>query len=195
MARPPSFNRALAVDDALKLFWRRGYVATSLPELLDAMGVARSSFYATFSSKRELFSECLELFGSRTLTILDKPGGSCENLSVIRTFFNETISEVPEHRISRGCMMVNTVLELADVDLELQILAQTKLDKIQERFQCLILDAQLAGEITGAHCPAELADALMTLNLGIRVQCRKQVERTQLVKSVDTSLRLLGIAA
>ena len=46
----------------MKLFWARGYLATSLPDLLEAMGIARSSFYATFGTKRELFIECLMLF-------------------------------------------------------------------------------------------------------------------------------------
>ncbi len=195
MARHPSFDRDLAVDAALKLFWRRGYVATSMSELLDTMGVARSSFYATFSNKRQLFCECLELFGNRTLAILDAPEVCSNNLAVIRAFFDETVNEVPEHRISRGCMMVNSLLELADVDPELQILAQTKLDKIQDRFRHLLSNAQRADEITDAHCPDKLAEALMTLNLGIRVQCRKQVEQTRLVQSIDTSLTLFGIAA
>ena len=54
MPRKPEFNREQAVDAALKLFWRRGYTATTLPELLQAMGIARSSFYATFSVQERL---------------------------------------------------------------------------------------------------------------------------------------------
>ena len=195
MARPSSFKRDAAVDAALKVFWRRGYAATSMPELLGAMGVARSSFYASFSSKRELFKECLELFGKRTLAILAMPGSSRENLAPIRTFFLQTVSEAPEQRISRGCMMVNSVLEMADVDPELQLLAQTKLDEIQDRFRQLLTNAQLTGEMTDTSSPAELAETLMTLNLGIRVQCRKQVDRARLQQSIDTSLTLFGIAA
>jgi hypothetical protein len=45
------------------------------------------------------------------------------------------------------------------------------------------------------YSPAELAETLMTLNLGIRVQCRKQVDRIRLQQSIDTSLTLFGIAA
>ena len=50
----------------MKLFWTRGFTATSLAELLEAMGIARSSFYASFHTWRELFMECLELSGDRT---------------------------------------------------------------------------------------------------------------------------------
>ena len=91
--------------------------------------------------------------------------------------------------------MVNSVLEMADVDPELQLLAQTKLDEIQDRFRQLLTNAQLTGEMTDTYSPAELAETLMTLNLGIRVQCRKQVDRARLQQSIDTSLTLFGIAA
>ena len=63
MARPPEFDRRKTLEAAMKLFWVRGYTATSLPDLLEAMGIARSSFYASFHTKRKLFTECLELSG------------------------------------------------------------------------------------------------------------------------------------
>lgn len=195
MARPPSFNRDLAVDAALKLFWRKGYAATSLPELLEVMGVARSSFYSTFSSKRELFIECLELFGNRTLEFLVNPEVSSGNLATIRAFFTKTVSEVPAHRVSRGCLMANTVLELADVDPELEAMAQTKLDDIQHEFQQLLTNAQRAGELNRDHHPSQLAEVLMTLNLGIRVQSRKQVDPVRLQQSIDTGLTLFKMTA
>lgn len=195
MARKPSFNREQAVDAALKLFWRRGYAATSMPELLQTMGVARSSFYATFTDKRSLFIECLELFGERTRTILVEAAASGDNLGAIKQFFSTTVTDASQARVSSGCMMVNTVLELADVDAELKNHAQKKLDEIQHEFQHLLTKAQIAGELTSSHQPAELAEALMTLNLGIRVQCRKQSNRARLQQSINTSLALFGIAA
>ena len=195
MARKPSFNREQAVDAALKLFWRRGYAATSLAELLQTMGVARSSFYTTFTDKRSLFIECLELFGERTRTILVEAAASGDNLGAIKQFFSATVTDSSQARVSSGCMMVNTVLELADVDAALKNHAQKKLDEIQNEFQRLLTKAQIAGELTSNQQPADLAEALMTLNLGIRVQCRKQSNRARLQQSIDTSLALFGIAA
>ncbi|MEO1614160.1 MAG: helix-turn-helix domain-containing protein, partial [Pseudomonadota bacterium] len=54
----------------MSLFWRQGYQATSLADLLAAMEIGRSSFYAAFTDKRSLFIECLDLFSSRTIDLL-----------------------------------------------------------------------------------------------------------------------------
>jgi TetR/AcrR family transcriptional repressor of nem operon len=195
MARPSSFDRSKAVDAALKLFWRRGYLATSLPELLEAMGIARSSFYATIIDKRSLFIECLKLFGERTRKILLTAAQSSENLEAIRHFFDETVTNAPLHRVSCGCMMVNSILELTDVDTELRDLAQAKLDQIQNEFGILLGLAKAEGKLDHALSPDDLAEALMTLNVGVRVQSRKHADRARLKQSIDTTLTAFGIAA
>ena len=123
MARPPEFDRTKALEAAMKLFWARGYTATSLLDLLQAMGIARSSFYASFGTKRKLFTECLELFGDRTLSIVDEDAKRLPHTALPRAFFEATLLYVSPRRAKQGCMIVNTVLELADVDPELNQLA------------------------------------------------------------------------
>ena len=65
MARPPAFDRNHALQAAMKLFWAQGYASTSLPELLEVMGIARSSFYASFGDKRQLFRHSHKRVGHR----------------------------------------------------------------------------------------------------------------------------------
>ena len=195
MARIPAFNRENARDAALKLFWSRGYTATSLPDLLDAMGIARSSFYAAFGDKRSLFIECLELFGDRTRDILLEGARDDDSLAAIHQFFHKTISEVPLSRLSCGCMMVNSILELSDVDAELQNLAREKLDAIETEFARLLSESQTQGKIAQQPTAAEFARAVMNLNLGVRVQSRKHPDPITLQHTVDTSLTLMGLAA
>ncbi|MFM8354230.1 MAG: TetR/AcrR family transcriptional regulator, partial [Gammaproteobacteria bacterium] len=55
MSRPIEFDRSKALDKAVALFWRKGYQATSLTDLLAAKQIGRSSFYAAFTDKRSLF--------------------------------------------------------------------------------------------------------------------------------------------
>jgi len=74
--RPRGFDRDLAVQQAMRLFWEQGYEATSLAQLKGAMGgIAPASFYAAFKSKEALFREVLDRYlvthGQVTAPLLD----------------------------------------------------------------------------------------------------------------------------
>jgi AcrR family transcriptional regulator len=60
--RPPVFDRDAALEQAIKLFWERGYQGTSFDELIAAMGISASSFYNSFGSKEELFCEATQSY-------------------------------------------------------------------------------------------------------------------------------------
>ncbi len=67
--RPRSFDREAALTEAMRLFWRRGYAATSIADLTGAMGIGAPSLYAAFGSKEELYAEALQHFGARFGTL------------------------------------------------------------------------------------------------------------------------------
>jgi len=195
MARNLEFDRTRALEAAMKIFWSRGYVATSLVELLDAMNIARSSFYASFGDKRLLFIECLDLFASRTLELLHKSDIEAAPEQSATAFFEKTLFDVPLKRTHNGCMMVNTILELADVDSELSERAGHKLELIEQRFEQLFVRAVEQGRLATTHSPQSLAQYVMNINQGLRVQSRKRAPRSELRTIVDTSLSMAGLAA
>ena len=195
MARSPEFDRKKALEAAMKLFWARGYTATSLPDLLEAMGIARSSFYASFSTKRELFTECLQLFGNRTLAIVDESARKLPPAALPRAFFDATVLDAPPRRTRHGCMMVNTVLELAEVDPELSQLATQKLNAIESAFALAFQLAQQKGQLETSRSPEELASLVMTLNFGLRIRSRQNPSRQALEPIIENGLSLLGLAA
>ncbi|MCB1689820.1 MAG: TetR/AcrR family transcriptional regulator [Halioglobus sp.] len=195
MARSPEFDRNNALEAAMKLFWARGYTATSLPDLLAAMGIARSSFYASFGNKRQLFMECLELFGDRTYAIVEKDARKLSPTALPRAFFEATLLETSQRRSRQGCMLVNTVLELADVDEALSQLAARKLSAIESAFARAFQLAQQNGEMSTTRRPEELASLVMTINLGLRVQSRKKQSRDTLKLIVENSLSMLELVA
>jgi len=195
MARPIEFDRTKALEAAMKQFWARGYSASSLADLLEAMGLARSSFYASFGTKRKLFMECLELFGERTLAIITKDTEHLSPSALPRAFFEATLLNVSQRKAKQGCMMVNSVLELADVDPELNQLAAKKLAAIENAFALAFEQAQEQGELATTLKPKELAKLVMTINLGLRVQSRQKQSRATLESIIDNSLSMLGLAA
>jgi AcrR family transcriptional regulator len=62
MGRPRGFNRDTALMAAMRVFWARGYEATSIQDLVETMGVNKPSLYATYGCKEELFREAVELY-------------------------------------------------------------------------------------------------------------------------------------
>src|SRR5262245_6778969 len=67
MARPKEFDVDDALDRALGTFWRKGYEATSVHDLVAAMGIQRASLYGTFGDKRELYLRALRSYQARSL--------------------------------------------------------------------------------------------------------------------------------
>ncbi len=62
LGRPREFDIEKALDKALKLFWKKGYEGTSLPELTKAMGINRPSLYAAFGNKEALFRKAIDRY-------------------------------------------------------------------------------------------------------------------------------------
>lgn len=189
MARPIQFDRSKAVDRALVLFWRKGYQATSLADLLAAMGIGRSSFYAAFTDKRSLFSHCLDLFAQRTTGLIDRASAEGSPLDALQGFFERSFVGTPSARDHWGCMMVNSVIELAGVDDDLAGRASHYLAELQKRFQSLLEDAGAA--------PAqaeELAALLMLINEGIRVSSRRKLPGAPHLPAIATTFHLIRSA-
>jgi TetR/AcrR family transcriptional repressor of nem operon len=195
VARPVEFDRSTAVNKALVLFWRRGYQASSLADLLTAMGIGRSSFYAAFTDKRTLFLECLDLFAARTAELVQRARSEMGPVDALQHFFERNFIGAPGSGVGAsasrhwGCMLVNTVIEMAGVDDELTQRASRHLDEVQRIFQeCL----QEAG--AEAARAKELAEMLMLVNGGIRVSSRRQLPDAQHLRPIATTFGLIRTA-
>ena len=91
--------------------------------------------------------------------------------------------------------MVNTVLELAEVDRELNQFATHKLNAVEAAFARAFEQAQAEGELDVNFSAAQLANMVMTINMGLRVQSRKLQSKEDLEVLIENSLSLLGLAA
>ena len=190
MARELEFNRSAVLDKALVLFWRKGYQAASLSDLLEAMEIGRSSFYATYGDKRSLYLECLVVFGKRTKDVLLRARKDNAPLDALRSFFEYTATGQRGQRTEWGCMLVNTVLELAGVDDDLSARASSLLAEMQAEFERCLRDSGVVRKRA-----AELASFLMLFNEGIRVSSRRKASRDQQLADIDTTFRLIASAA
>lgn len=189
MARPIEFDRSLARDKALVLFWRKGYQATSIADLLAAMAISRSSFYAAFGDKRTLFLECLDLFAERTGDAMRRTRAVLPPIDALQQFFERNFVGARVAQGKLGCMMVNTILEMAGVDDALSARASQHLAAMQAVFEDFLVEA--------GHEPLrarELAALLMLVNEGIRVSSRRDIPPEEQLLPIQATFRLIRSA-
>jgi len=105
--RPVVFDRARALNKAMKLFWERGYEGTSFDELIAAMGISASSFYNSFGSKEALYCEAtrhyLDWAGEWFNAILHDP--SIDTRTAFARLFEATAEEFTRGDRPLGCMI------------------------------------------------------------------------------------------
>lgn len=186
MARPIEFNRPEALHKAMVLFWRQGYQATSLTDLVAAMGISRSSLYAAFGDKRSLFVECLDLFTLRTMNLLERARGEMPPLDALQAFFETDFVGVRGAGSQWGCMLVSTVLEMAGVDDDLATHASRHLDRVQHLFRAFLQDAGATPTLA-----EDLAALLMLVNEGVRVSSRRPMPAAERLQPIAATFKLV----
>lgn len=121
MARPKAFDPDEILDRATALFWRKGYAATSVADLVEALGINRGSLYGTFTDKRALFLAALERYDERAIGAVVRHLRNAQGpgRERIQSLFDNIIRAVEERGDRRGCLVCNTAVELAATDPEI----------------------------------------------------------------------------
>ena len=130
MARPVEIDRHQAFRNARELFWRRGYRATSLRDLLEVTGMGKGSFYAAFGSKEALFEATLNWYHERSAVTARGISTKHRGLAALREFLDQTLIDIPAASRRRGCLLVNSVVELEGLEPALHRLANTFLQAL-----------------------------------------------------------------
>jgi TetR/AcrR family transcriptional repressor of nem operon len=170
--RPKNFDERDALQSAMELFWRRGYEATSLDDLLRAMTLSKSSFYAEFKSKEWLYRACLRSYQGMIVAHLEELR---ESSASIREFFDKVFTEVINDATSgdpRGCLIVNSAIEFGQHKSEFRLDVRTALEAVQKTFEAAIQHAVRSGEFDGTSSPKLLAKYLTTCISGLRAMIK-----------------------
>lgn len=183
------FDPEMAVDQAMEVFWRKGYAGTSPQDLVDALGIGKGSLYNAFGSKQGLFRQALRRYrDNQTAALveaLSQPGPAKQRLRAVLTGLAEMDLADPGQR---GCMGVNTAAELAGTDEEATELVRRMLDRTEDAFQALIEEGQRAGEIATERNAAALASMLMNTVVGMRLVARVAEGPQRLARVIDATI-------
>ncbi|WP_327428553.1 MULTISPECIES: TetR/AcrR family transcriptional regulator [unclassified Streptomyces] len=193
MARTKEFDPDAALQSALELFWRRGYEATSMADLVEHLGVGRASIYATFGNKHELYLKALDRYREtrdpQLLRELSQPGPALPAVrTVVRRFATEAATE--ERRLS-GCFVTNTAAELAPHDTAAARRVEHSWDHIETLLHSALVRAQAQGELPEDRDPRTLARMLLVLMQGLRVVGKASTDPSRVRDAAEQALTLL----
>ena len=181
MARSKAFNEEEVLDKAVAVFWAKGYEATSMQDLVEAMGIQRGSLYATFGSKQQLFLQSLERYGKvvvkQFLDILESKASAIESIEL---FFAQLVEHLLTAGPLRSCLVTNSAIErgLRDEATKQQVLHL--LNALEMGFYKTLERAQKNGEISTELDLNKLANFLTSNMQGLLVMGKVCSERSVL---------------
>ncbi len=181
MARSKAFNEEEVLDKAVAVFWAKGYEATSIQDLVEAMGIQRGSLYATFGSKQQLFLQSLERYGKvvvkQFLDILESKASAIESIEL---FFAQLVEHLLTAGPLRSCLVTNSAIErgLRDEATKQQVLHL--LNALEMGFYKTLERAQKNGEISTELDLNKLANFLTSNMQGLLVMGKVCSERSVL---------------
>ena len=170
MARHKEFDPDDVLDKAMDVFWSQGFEATSIQDLVNAMGINRGSIYDTFGNKTRLFNLALSRYQT------DSPSQKLLNNAntgnprkEIEDFFNGLIDRYGCSEEKRGCLITNSIVELANQNETITVHFKKHIKNLEDTLYTLISRGQENGDINPWCDSRSLARAILASAQGMIV--------------------------
>ena len=170
MARPIEFERDKVVKSAMLQFFENGYQSTSMSDISACTGLHPGSLYHAFQNKRNLFNEALDLYIRQRMEFIKDIFGTDEPaLLKFRSYFDLIVKSSLSKDGCKGCLMVNTILEIPLDDSEIKGRITKVFHDVELVFKKILEDAKREGCISKDKDTNGLAKLIITTIHGIRV--------------------------
>ncbi|MGW0535878.1 TetR/AcrR family transcriptional regulator [Streptomyces sp. NPDC003032] len=188
------FDPDEALDRVVRLFWQHGAATTSIQAVATATGLNRSSLYATFGGKQELYLAALRRYlrdhSQRAFRFVAEDG---RGLASVRAFFAGLI----ELRCSGpyagwGCMVVNAHAGAERTDPEVRALLEEHHEQLRDVMRGALEVARAEGELGDGADVEAAAEILVLLAYGVNLRSRAGADAAVLRRTVDVALASLG---
>ncbi|WP_426415652.1 TetR/AcrR family transcriptional regulator [Aestuariirhabdus sp. LZHN29] len=177
MARPIEFDRDRVLDQAMACFWKSGFEATSVADLVAATNLKPGSLYAAFTNKQTLFLLTLERYAAQSLQRIEhRFTEAADALSGIEGFLQRLGHDCSIDDEGRGCLLVNSLLEFASSNPEVHQQIRIYLDRVEVLLREQIQRAMDAGQLSPGRSAADRATLLLAGIWGMRVMSARRPE-------------------
>lgn len=193
MARTKDFDEWEVLNKAINLFWLKGYNGTSMQDLVDTLGISRSSLYDTYGDKHTLFIKALE---SYQCTNAVKINNIINNAPSAREAVKQMLEFVADGLVNdksnKGCFLVNAEVEVAPHDQQVSQMICQNDQQVEEVFYQVIKKGQESGEITNPQDARALARFTFNTVKGIRVTAKTTSDKTVFDDIIKMALSVLN---
>lgn len=173
MARTKDFDENEVLLKAIQLFWYKGYNGTSMQDLVDVLGISRSSLYDTYTDKHTLFLRALERYqqggAAKIQEIIDQEHAT---KATIKKMLELVTSELNADNQQKGCFMVNAEVEVAPHDQEVSKMICKNDQQMEDAFYHVIKKGQDSGEISIHRDARALSRFIINSAKGMRVTAK-----------------------
>jgi len=178
MPRTKSFDEIEVLERATDLFWALGYNGTPPQTILDGTGLSRSSLYDTYGDKHTLFLKCLRHYrATETVSGIRYLDEAPDPAAAIRRLFQGYWEYAQAYRQNKGCLMVNTLNEVAPHDTEVAEIVEENRQALEDAYFRAIRRGQQQGKINKIHPPRALARYLVNTLWGLTTQIKLGIEK------------------
>jgi AcrR family transcriptional regulator len=191
--RPKSFCPDQALENAMQLFWQRGYEAASLQDLQAATGLSKSSLYQTYPSKQAWFIAAFSRYvAQRRVLLLEQLQASASPLAFIHERLLSVLEDDGPGGVPRGCMLVNVANEFSLSEPALVPVLRQATAGFCQVFEEALARAVACGELRNGQDLAARAGYLQCVMSGLRTQVKSAVPAESIRATVAVVMSSLG---
>ncbi|MDO3642083.1 TetR/AcrR family transcriptional regulator [Mucilaginibacter sp. L3T2-6] len=192
MGRNKEFDEDELLEKAVNLFWQKGYNATSAQDLVDALGINRSSLYNTYTDKKTLFTKSLKHYQLKQTNAMIAMLAKADNpKKALKQVFSGLIQESTEDTLLKGCLMVNTAVELSGTDPVIGDIVNKNNKSVEDALTKLIEKGQHEGQFSKKAEARALARFIFGNITAIKVAARMGTPKKALEDIAEVALAAL----
>jgi AcrR family transcriptional regulator len=186
--RPLSFDRDAALEQAMLLFWKHGYEATSLTHLTSAMGVTPPSVYAAFGDKKQLFLEAVRRYLSGPVTAQDMIDAAPTAREAAWSLLESSVIAFTGTTTPRGCLLATGAISCSAAAQDVQSEIARMRGDIENRLRLKIMRAVESGQMPSETDPEALAGFVIAIIQGLSTLARDGAARDRLMRVAHTAM-------
>jgi AcrR family transcriptional regulator len=188
--RPREFDANVALDKAVRLFWRHGYEATSMADLVASLGIGAPSLYAAFGNKAQLFAKALERYAATfSVTLYDVIGDpSLTTLAAVEKLFDQAARQFSEPDTPGGCFMYSAAAAVSPTSGAIEALLRGKRAEFEARLAERLMQGISRGDMRSSINPVATAKYLNCILQGMSLQARDGARYADLKSIVQRAL-------